>query len=115
MRPRSWAKPWRAKVKRMRWRSSASRSLHLDGERLAALDPAAAAQVAEAPVELGQLLVVGRLAHADHQLLADVAQRVVVGVEVEDLVGGDRAVVGDEEEADVVRGDEAPGHQLAPR
>ena len=62
MRPRSWAKPWRAKVKRMRWQVERVALLDLDGERLAALDPAAAAQVAEALVELGQLLVVGRLA-----------------------------------------------------
>ena len=59
----------------------------LDVQRLGALDRAPRDEVAEALVELGELLVRRTVAQADDQVVADVADRVVVAVEAVDLGG----------------------------
>src|SRR5215207_2120980 len=72
--------------------------LHLFGARVGALDPALAGdEMGEALVQGVELGVVGGPLETDHEVLADVADRVVVGVEARDLPGSGHDVVRDEE------------------
>ena len=88
-----------AKTKRMPRQLDVVAVAPLDVERPGALDPAAGDEVAEPLVELGELLVGRRVAEAHDEVVADVADRVVVGVEAVDLGGRRLARVGDEVQA----------------
>src|SRR5690348_16720804 len=53
----------------------------LDGQRIGAVDLAVGGNLAELRLDRGELFIAGPAVHAQHELLTDPAQRVVVAVE----------------------------------